>query len=54
MIKGIHHISMKCGNADELSKVKEFYISLLGLRISREWPDGFMIDTGNGFIEIFR
>ena len=52
MIKGIHHISMKC-TPEELSKVKEFYISVLGLKIIREWPDGIMIDTGNGFIEIF-
>jgi len=53
MIKGIHHISMKCGNINELSKVREFYISLLGLKICREWRDGMMIDTGNGYIEIF-
>ena len=53
MIKGIHHISMKCGNSEEFSKVKEFYISLLGLNVCREWPDGIMIDTGNGYIEIF-
>lgn len=53
MIKGIHHISMKCGTAEELKKVKEFYIELLGFRICREWPDGIMLDTGNGFIEIF-
>ena len=53
MIKGIHHFSMKCGNSDELNRVKEFYISMLGLRIIREWPDGIMIDTGNGFIEVF-
>ena len=53
MIKGIHHFSMKCGNAEDMRKVKEFYISLLGLRIIREWSDGIMIDTGNGFIEIF-
>ena len=53
MIKGIHHISMKCGTPEELCKVKEFYISLLGLKICREWPDGIMIDTGNGYIEVF-
>ena len=53
MIKGIHHISMKCGTIEELNKVKEFYISILGLRICRVWPDGMMIDTGNGMIEIF-
>ena len=52
MIKGIHHVSMKC-NAEEINKVKEFYISVLGLKIVREWPDGIMIDTGNGYIEIF-
>ena len=53
MIKGIHHISMKCGSDEEFSKVKEFYISLLGLTICREWTDGIMIDTGNGYIEVF-
>ena len=53
MIKGIHHISMKCGSTEELIRVKEFYIGVLGLKIIREWPDGIMIDTGNGFIEIF-
>ena len=53
MIKGIHHISMKCDTPEELNKVKEFYIGILGLRICREWADGLMIDTGNGLIEIF-
>ena len=53
MIKGIHHISMKCGTAKELAKVREFYIELLGLKIVREWAEGIMIDTGNGLLEIF-
>lgn len=53
MIKGIHHVSMKCNTEEEINKVKEFYLSVLGLKIVREWPDGFMIDTGNGYIEIF-
>ena len=53
MIKGIHHVSMKCNTDEEINKVKDFYISVLGLKIVREWPDGFMIDTGNGYIEIF-
>ena len=53
MIKGIHHVSMKCATEEEYSKVKEFYITLLGLKICRAWPSGIMIDTGNGFIEVF-
>ena len=53
MIKGIHHISMKCGSEEELSKVKEFYVQALGMKICRQWADGLMIDTGNGLLEIF-
>ena len=53
MIKGIHHISMKCETAEDVSKVREFYIELLGLKIIREWAEGMMIDTGNGLLEIF-
>ena len=48
MIKGIHHISMKCGTAEELTNVRKFYLDVLGLKICRKWPDGMMIDTGNG------
>ncbi len=53
MIKGIHHISMKCGSKEGLARVKEFYLDILGLSVCREWPEGIMIDTGNGLIEIF-
>lgn len=53
MIKGLHHISMKCNTEEEIKKVKDFYINVLGLTVIREWSDGFMIDTGNGFIEVF-
>jgi len=53
MIRGIHHISMKCGTRAELEKVREFYLDVLGLSVRREWPAGLMIDTGNGLIEVF-
>ena len=52
MIKGIHHISMKC-TKEEFGKVKDFYLNILGLKVCREWPDGIMIDCGNALIEIF-
>ena len=47
MIKGIHHISMKCGTEAEFVKVRDFYINILGLKICREWPNGIMFETGN-------
>lgn len=53
MIKGLHHISMKCGTQEEFEKAKSFYLDLLGLNIVREWPEGIMIDYGNGMLEIF-
>lgn len=53
MITGIHHISMKCGTEDELSKAKAFYLGTLGFTVEREWPDGIMINAGNCMLEIF-
>lgn len=44
---------MKCGTAEELAKIREFYIELLGLKVIREWAEGMMIDTGNDLLEIF-
>ena len=52
MIRGIHHVSMKCTAAD-LPAVRAFYTGLLGLRLLREWPEGLMLDTGAGLLEIF-
>ena len=53
MVKGLHHISMKCGTEKEYEDVKAFYIDLLGFKLVREWPEGMMIDFGNGMLEIF-
>ena len=53
MIRGIHHISMKCGTQAELERVREFYLDVLGMSVCREWPAGLMIDTGSGLIEVF-
>ena len=53
MIAGIHHISMKCGTEKEFMKTKDFYLNILGFTALREWPEGIMIDTGCGLLEIF-
>ena len=53
MIKGLHHISLKCGTLEEFEKAKDFYMNLLGFTKVREWPEGIMIDFGNGMLEIF-
>ena len=53
MIKGIHHISLKCGTKCDFDRAVNFYVGILGLSIYRKWPEGVMLDTGNGFIEIF-
>ena len=53
MITGIHHISLKCGTKEAFEKAKDFYLNVLGFSVVREWPEGIMIDSGAGQIEIF-
>ena len=53
MITGIHHISLKCGTKEDFEKAKDFYLNVLGFSVVREWPDGIMIDSGAGLLEIF-
>ena len=53
MITGIHHVSLKCGTTKEFEKAKDFYLNVLGFAPVREWPEGIMIDSGSGLLEIF-
>lgn len=53
LIQGIHHISMKCATREELRRVRDFYQGVLGLKVFREWPEGVLLDTGSGLIELF-
>lgn len=53
MIKGIHHISMKCSNSEQLSKVKDFYCGILELPVYEKWETGFLLETSGGKIEFF-
>lgn len=53
MIKGIHHVAIKCTNMEEYKEELAFYINILQLPVKREWATGTMLDTGNGLMEIF-
>ena len=53
LISGVHHVSLKCSSPEEFSAAKEFYGSVLGLRLLREGSAGILFDTGAGMIEIF-
>ena len=53
LIKGIHHVSMKCSSTEEYEKTIDFYKNILGIPVTREWQAGIMLDTGNGIVEIF-
>ena len=44
---------MKCGTTEAFEKAKDFYLNILGFSIGREWPEGIMIDSGSGLLEIF-
>ena len=53
LIKGIHHVSMKCESNEEYEKVIIFYKDVLEIPVVRQWNEGIMLNTGNGIIEIF-
>lgn len=52
LIKGIHHVSMKCA-PEAYGKVKAFYRDVLQMPLEREWDGGVMFSAGEGLIEIF-
>lgn len=54
MVKGIHHVSMKCQNEQEYNEEVSFYTQIFGLTVDRVWGGGIMLDTGNGIVEIFK
>ena len=57
MIKGIHHIALKCRGLEEFEKTVKFYSEILGMSVIRTWGEGLgcgvMIDSGAGILEIF-
>lgn len=53
LIKGIHHVAMKCCNAEEYEETIRFYRDILELPVIRTWDTGTMFDTGCGLVEIF-
>lgn len=57
LIKGIHHIALKCQGVEAFEKTVEFYRDVLGLEVARTWgageTSGIMFKTGSGLLEIF-
>ena len=53
LVKGIHHVSMKCNNQEKYEEEIRFYKDILGIPVARSWNTGMMFDTGSGVIEIF-
>lgn len=53
MIKGIHHVCMKCSTEEMYQEAISFYNDVLGMKVIRQWEHGIMLDTGNGLIELF-
>ena len=58
MIKGVHHIALKCMGVEAFEKTVQFYRDVLGLRVTcahgaRGEGSGIMLTTGDAMLEIF-
>lgn len=56
LIKGVHHIALKCNGMEEFNKTIHFYRDLLGMEEVRSWGEGtgsaVMLNNGNSVMEI--
>jgi glyoxylase I family protein len=57
LVKGIHHLSLRCKNLEKYNETINFYKNILGLTVFKEFElNDFpvtMLDTGAGIIEVF-
>lgn len=53
LVKGIHHVAMKCPTHESYEAEIAFYGTTLGMEIARSWDGGIMFCTGAGLMEIF-
>lgn len=53
LIKGVHHIALKCTGQAAFADTLRFYNETLEMPIVRTWATGAMLDTGCGIMEIF-
>ena len=57
LIRGIHHVALKCGDTEAFEQTISFYRDILGLEVLRSWGQGTeagaMLSTGHGLLEIF-
>ena len=53
LIKGIHHVCLKCANEEEYKEVVHFYHEILELEIVRTWSEGIMIQFGIAVLVVF-
>ena len=47
LIKGTHHLCLKCGGAEAFEKTVRFYRDVLGLTVAHQWNGGIMLSTGD-------
>ena len=55
MIKGIHHVALKCAGPDQFREVMIFYTEVIGLTVIRTWGSGenaaAMLGAGNCIVD---
>ncbi len=57
LIKGTHHVALKCNSDKMFEEVIGFYQNILGLELVRTWGEGAsagaMLDAGGVLVEVF-
>lgn len=52
LVKGLHHVSMKCSSMEEYEKTVDFYKNIIGIPVARTWKAGYEVFIEPKNIEI--
>ena len=57
MIKGIHHVSLRCHNEENYKETLKFYEDIIGMKVMCSWGEGIyaatMLELNGDVMEIF-
>ncbi len=45
MIKGLHHVALRCSNLDNYNETLDFYENIIGMKVKYSWGEGLYAAT---------
>ncbi len=57
MVKGLHHVALRCTGLENYQETLDFYLNIIGMKLRYSWGEGLnaasMLELNGGVLEIF-